>query len=84
MHLDRIRMMGLLLAGSLVLAASPASALGHKGDSRQITTLRDAHKDSKTAVVPSSDAAPEIDAGVAVSAIALVAGGILILRARRR
>ena len=69
-----------LTAALVVTAAAPAFALGHRGDSKQIEAAR------QNGPAPNGpvEAAPEIDGGVAVAAIALVAGGFLIARDRLR
>ena len=63
-------------AFALVATTSPAFAFGNRGDSSQIAALSEDTPGG-------AHAAPEIDAGAAIAAIALVAGVITVLRARR-
>lgn len=78
MHIARILPAALVLAGTSLIVTTPAAAMGHRGDASQIAALRDGG--SSTA----GDAAPEIGGEVATGAIALVAGAMLLLRARDR
>lgn len=84
MRLGRMSLIALSAAGALVVASSPASALGHKGDSRQITALRDGKTGSTASIGPHSEAVPEIEAGALLGAVALVAGGFVMLHRRFR
>jgi hypothetical protein len=80
MHLVRLVTRTLVLATAILVAAAPARAMGHRGDSNQISALRD----SGLSAPPNGPAAaPEIDAGVLAGAIALVTGGMLLIRRRR-
>jgi len=72
----------LALVAAGIAAARPASALGHKGDPRKIGALRDAGSDT-TQQQPSTPT-PEIATGALVGALAVVVGGALLLRDRRR
>ena len=79
MRLVTLTALGLFFASSL-LAAAPASAMGHHGDRTQVTALRDAAPQSAPAAPVS---APEIGAGMVAGAVALVTGGMLLIRRRR-
>ncbi len=78
--------LGVALAGGLVAATCiPAFALGHRGDSREIASMRGGSSDQGgDGASRGSGAAPEIDAGAFVTAIALVAGGLLFILERHR
>jgi hypothetical protein len=70
------RSLAISAALAFVATASPAFAFGNRGDSRQVSAL--------TEDTPGgAHAAPEIDAGAAIAAVALVAGVITVLRSRR-
>ena len=70
--------LGLFLVSSL-LTAAPAFAMGHRGDATQVSALRDAVPQSAPAAPVS---APEIGAGMVAGAVALVTGGLLLIRRR--
>ena len=78
MHIARVLPATLVLAATSLIVTTPAPAMGNRGDPSQIAALRD--DASSTA----GDAAPEIGGEVATGAIALVAGAMLLLRARDR
>ena len=75
--LRHLRPLAIMAAFALAGTASPAFAFGNRGDSSQISALSEDTPGG-------AHAAPEIDAGAAIAAVALVAGVITVLRARRR
>lgn len=69
------RASGLAVALALMVAASPASAVGRGG---RLPTIR-----RVTWMRAEASAAPEIDPGTARSVVAILVGGLAILRDRR-